>query len=92
MLVFGARTLGVSTSGRPTRSNGNEGVPVTHVQLTTAKVAPPTNARARGEPEPQFALTRAEAHALRRSAPLTPAQFTELRRLAQQGVSPLRYL
>jgi hypothetical protein len=37
-------------------------------------------------------LTRAEARALERSAPLTPAQFKELRRLAEQGVSPLRHI
>lgn len=37
-------------------------------------------------------LTRAEERALRRSAPLTSAQFKELRRLAEQGVSPLRHL
>ena len=37
-------------------------------------------------------LTRAEARALERSAPLTPAQFKELRRMAEQGVSPLRHI
>ncbi|MEA2221400.1 MAG: hypothetical protein QOJ35_4026 [Solirubrobacteraceae bacterium] len=37
-------------------------------------------------------LTRAELHALRRSQPLTPAQFKSLRRLAEQGVSPLRHI
>jgi hypothetical protein len=37
-------------------------------------------------------LTPAEAHALRRSAPLTPGQFKVLRRLADHGVSPIRYL
>ena len=37
-------------------------------------------------------LTRAEARALRRSEPLSPAQFKELRHLAEQGVSPLRRL
>jgi hypothetical protein len=37
-------------------------------------------------------LTRAEAHALRRSSPLTPAQFKELSRLAEQGISPLRHM
>lgn len=37
-------------------------------------------------------LTRAEAHALRRSEPLTPSQFKELRLLAEHGVSPLRRL
>jgi hypothetical protein len=42
---------------------------------------------------PQVArLTRAEERALRRSAPLTSAQFKELRRLAEQGVSPLRHI
>jgi len=35
-------------------------------------------------------LTRAQAHSLRRCAPLTPAQFKSLGRLADQGVSPLR--
>jgi hypothetical protein len=29
---------------------------------------------------------------LRRSAPLTPQQFKELSRLAEQGISPLRYM
>jgi hypothetical protein len=38
------------------------------------------------------ALTRAEQRALRRSTPLTAAQFKELRRLAEQGVSPLRHI
>ena len=41
---------------------------------------------------PGRSLTRAEERALRRSEPLTPAQFKELRRLAEQGVSPLRHL
>jgi hypothetical protein len=36
--------------------------------------------------------TRAETRALRRSAPLTPAQFKELSRLAEQGISPLRHI
>ncbi len=35
-------------------------------------------------------LTRAEAHALRRTEPLTPSQFKELRVLAEHGVNPLR--
>jgi DNA-binding transcriptional regulator YiaG len=43
-------------------------------------------------PEVRAGLTPAEMHALRRSAPLTPAQFTELRSLADKGVSPLRFL
>jgi predicted nuclease with RNAse H fold len=37
-------------------------------------------------------LTRAEAHALRRSAPLTPEQFRSLRELAERGLSPLRHI
>lgn len=41
-------------------------------------------------PERALGLTRAEAHALQRSTPLTPAQFKELRHLAEQGVNPLR--
>lgn len=35
-------------------------------------------------------LTRAEAHALRRCAPLTPEQFKAKRLLADQGIHPLR--
>jgi hypothetical protein len=37
------------------------------------------------------ALTRAEAHALRRSAPLTPGRFKALGQSAEQGVNPLRH-
>ena len=41
------------------------------------------------EPDaPHF--TPAELHAMRRSAPLTPTQYEELRRLAEQGGNPLR--
>lgn len=48
---------------------------------------------ARGQPEAvPKGLTRAEEHALRRSQPLTPQQFKSLRRMAEQGVSPLRHL
>jgi len=39
---------------------------------------------------PALRLTRAQAHALRRSAPLTPTQFKSLRQLAEQGINPLR--
>ncbi|HEV7885101.1 MAG TPA: hypothetical protein VGO81_16125 [Solirubrobacteraceae bacterium] len=60
-----------------------------HAPRTTAKVAPPKG-RERGDFDARLGLTRAEAHALRRSAPLTPAQFKELRRLAEHGVNPLR--
>ena len=38
------------------------------------------------------ALTRAEARALLRSAPLTPAEFREKRRMAAQLVDPLPML
>ena len=37
-------------------------------------------------------LTRAEARALSRSAPLTPAEFNEKRRVAAQLVDPLPML
>lgn len=37
-------------------------------------------------------LTPAQVHARRRGAPLTPEQFKSLRRLAEQGISPLRHL
>jgi hypothetical protein len=50
----------------------------------------PRQGRERGDSDARLGLTRAEAHALRRSAPLTPAQFKELRRLAEHGVNPLR--
>jgi hypothetical protein len=54
---------------------------------TRADVVPPKQYR-----DPTTTrLTRAEERALRRSAPLTSAQFKELRRLAEQGVSPLRH-
>jgi predicted nuclease with RNAse H fold len=58
----------------------------------TAKVAPMNDSQKRRQPDAFVGLTRAEAHALRRSAPLTPAQFRQLRLLAEQGVSPLRHL
>jgi hypothetical protein len=45
-----------------------------------------------GRPRDRARLTRAEAHAQRRSTPLTPQQFKELSRLADQGISPLRHL
>ncbi len=46
----------------------------------------------RAQAPPVTQLTRAEERALRRSEPLTSAQFRELRRLAEQGVSPLRHI
>ncbi len=44
----------------------------------------------RGTEPDEARLTPAEQHAMRRSAPLTPTQFDELRRLAEQGGNPLR--
>lgn len=58
---------------------------------TASDLIPPTQTlrqdRATRDP---LALTHAEAHALQRCAPLTPAQFKTLGRLAEQGISPLR--
>jgi hypothetical protein len=42
------------------------------------------------ERDPLTGLTPAEEHALRRSAPLKPPQFEELRRLADRGLDRLR--
>jgi hypothetical protein len=63
-----------------------------HQQPTTASGVPPTAGRERGDPDLQFGLTRAEARALRRCAPLTRAQFKDRGRLAERGVAPLRQL
>jgi hypothetical protein len=52
-------------------------------------VVPPDSSSAEPD-EPR--LTPAEQHAIRRSAPLTPTHFEELRRLAEQGGNPLRRL
>lgn len=66
---------------------------MTHQEPATGKVAPPKdNRQRRGSDDAPLGLTRAEARALRRSAPLTPAQFRELRLLAEHGVSPLRHV
>jgi len=60
---------------------------------TFSEVVPPSPAsRAHRKPGDRARLTRAEARALRRSAPLTPQQFRELSRLADQGISPLRHM
>jgi hypothetical protein len=59
---------------------------------STANVAPPTAGRDGGDPDRRLGLTRAEAHALRRCAPLTPAQFKDFGRLVERGVTPLRHL
>ena len=44
----------------------------------------------RAEVADPLTLTRAEAHSLRRCAPLTPEQFKTLGRLVEQGISPFR--
>jgi predicted nuclease with RNAse H fold len=58
---------------------------------TASNVVPPADANLECTREGDPAgLTRAEARALRRSAPLTPAQFKAMRRRAEQGLNPLR--
>jgi hypothetical protein len=58
---------------------------------TASNAVPPADANPEctrvGDPA---GLTRAEARALRRSTPLTPAQFKTLRRRAEQGLNPLQ--
>jgi len=70
------------------------GITVAHERSTALHtLAPKRSTRERDAPDDgRAALTPAEVHALRRSAPLTPVQFKTLRRLAEQGVSPLRHL
>jgi hypothetical protein len=66
---------------------------VAHDRPSASDVQPPDSVSAqRAGPRERGRLTRAEAHALQRSAPLTPQQFKELSRLAEQGISPLRHL
>ena len=65
---------------------------MTQQEPATPRVAPPKDSRERRGSDAALGLTRAEARALRRSAPLTPVQFKELRRRAEHGVSPLRHL
>ena len=53
----------------------------------------PSPYRPRPEGRPTLdALTRAEARALSRSAPLTPTEFKAMRRAAEQRVDPLPVL
>jgi hypothetical protein len=73
-------------------TSGTERGPiVARERPTSSNAVPPADAnpeRTRlGDPA---GLTRAEARALRRSTPLTPAQFKILRRRAEQGLNPLR--
>jgi hypothetical protein len=87
--LFGdARKTKRWTRGHPSR-NGR-GAIVAHTRPSASNVvpsAPTTDERA--EPGAWAMLTRAEAHALRRSAPLTPGQFKALGQLAERGVNPL---
>jgi hypothetical protein len=70
-----------------------KGEAMTQQGTRAANVPPLTGSRERGDFDgARLGLTRAEAHALRRSAPLTPAQFKELRRLAEHGINPLRHV
>jgi hypothetical protein len=59
---------------------------------TASNVVPPTQNITEHESPTPSVLTRPEARALRRSAPLTPGQFKALRRLAEKGESPLRHI
>jgi hypothetical protein len=69
-------------------TNAQRGPTVTVQRPAASTAATPSHKEKSAAPQ----LTRAEASALRRSAPLSAAQFKELRRLAAQGVSPLRHL
>ena len=64
---------------------------VAHLRPKASDVSPPDPGAVpaqtrRGE----VSMTRAQAHALRRCAPLTPKQFKAKRRLADLGINPLR--
>jgi hypothetical protein len=67
---------------------------VAHERPKVSDGVPSTEPAARRDPKrgDRTRVTRAEARARRRSAPLTPQQFRELSRLAEQGISPLRYI
>jgi predicted nuclease with RNAse H fold len=66
---------------------------VAREQTTRPSVVPPIHGTLDPlTPRAKGGLTPAEEHALRRSEPLAPARFKELRRLAEQGISPLRHL
>jgi predicted nuclease with RNAse H fold len=62
------------------------------VERETPRTSDVTRPEARTGRASETPLTRAEEHALRRSAPLTPSQFKTLRRMAEQGISPLRHI
>ncbi|MEA2194465.1 MAG: hypothetical protein QOG42_899 [Solirubrobacteraceae bacterium] len=57
---------------------------------TATGVEPPTDSLERAESGARAALTPAQDHALRRSAPLTPEQFKSLRQMAARGINPVR--
>ncbi|MDQ3678689.1 MAG: hypothetical protein M3401_18130 [Actinomycetota bacterium] len=60
--------------------------------MPDALVVPDSKAPEPAKPPAGVELTRAEAHALRRSEPLTTVQFKALRVRAEQSNSPLPHL
>jgi hypothetical protein len=59
---------------------------------TASELVAPVSSGLREATQPVAAnLTRAQAHALRRCAPLTPEQFKAKRILAAKGINPLRH-
>ena len=86
-------------SGRERRAAGaRQGLVGTVLRAKGATVAVERQTRAHAVPRQEVrvpggpGLTRAEERALRRSTPLTAVQFKNLRRLAEQGISPLRHI
>jgi hypothetical protein len=68
-----------------------KGPGVARERPTASNVVPPSPVTPEHVKRDAWAgLTRAEAHALRRSTPLTPAQFKAYRPLPEPGVVPLR--
>jgi hypothetical protein len=73
-------------------SNG-KGPSVARERPTASDAVPPIHVGPEhAQPDAWAALTRAEAHALRRSTPLTPGHFKARRRLAEPGIRPLRHV
>jgi hypothetical protein len=80
----------LQTGGLPSE---RKGASVARKRPTASNVVSPIEITPeQAKPYAWAALTRAEAHALRRSTPLTAEQFKARRRLAEQGISPLRHL
>jgi hypothetical protein len=87
--LFGLIARGaLQTEGLPFE---RKGASVARKRPTASDAVPPQHlAPEHAEPGGWGALTRAEAHALRRSTPLTPEQFKARGRLVEQGIGPLR--